>query len=173
MNRRALGFTLALTVQILILLAVPAQKAWTRATGRSVVLKVMPVDPYSILSGYYVTLGYEIGRRDAFPNLNDMGFGNTVYALVEKHEDGVWHPVSLSSSQPNLLPPNQIALRGRSSYGRVEYGIEEFYIPESQRQAIADDLRQHPEQARVEVKVDARGNVALVRLLIEDRVYQD
>jgi uncharacterized membrane-anchored protein len=168
MNKRAWGFALALALQILILLGVPAQKVWTRATGRTVVLKVAPVDPYSLLSGYYVTLGYEIGRREAFPNHGELGYNGSVYAIVEQQADGVWHPVALAATLPH-----QIALRGRATYGRIEYGIEEFYIPENQRAAIADDLRAHPDAARVEVKVDARGNVALVRLRIEGRAYED
>ncbi len=174
MKKTALGFAMALAVQVLILLAVPAQKMYTRATGRDVVLKVMPVDPYSLLSGYYVTLGYEISRREAFANHNDVASNGTVYAVVELGKDGVWHPaVLVPDSLPHPLPPHMIALRGRASYGRIEYGIEEFYIPENKRAAIADDLRQHPDAARVEVKVDARGNAALVRLRIEERVYED
>ncbi len=174
MKKTALGFALALAAQLLILLAVPAQKMYTRATGRTVVLKVRPVDPYSLLSGYYVTLGYEINDRTAFPNHEQFnGSGAEVYAIVEGREDGVWHPVALANDLPSGLPGNQIALRGRNNYGRIVYGIEEFYIPESKRQAIADDLRQHPAAARVEVKVDARGNAALVRLRIEERVYED
>ena len=174
MKKTALGFALALTVQMLILLAVPAQKMYTRATGRDVTLKVMPVDPYSLLSGYYVTLGYEINNRMAFPNHEQFNeYDAVVYALVERREDGVWYPMALANALPAALPSNQIALRGRNNYDRITYGIEEFYIPEAKREAIADDLRQHPAAARVEVKVDGRGNAALVRLRIEERVYED
>lgn len=182
MKKTALGFALALAVQVLILLAMPAQKMYTRATGRDVVLKVMPVDPYSLLSGYYVTLGYEISNRAAFPiqpNIRDIddpgehGGRGTFYAIIELRDDGLWHPVALAGTLPTNLPPNQIALRGRNNYDRIVYGIEEFYIPETKRQAIADDLRQHPDAARVDVKVDGRGNAALVRLRIEERVYED
>lgn len=174
MKKTALGFALALAVQMLILLAVPAQKMYTRATGRDVVLKVMPVDPYSLLSGYYVTLGYEISNRTAFPNHEQFNeYDGVVYAIVERRDDGLWHPVALANALPTGLPANQIALRGRNNYGRIVYGIEEFYIPETKRETIADDLRQHPDAARVEVKVDGRGNAALVRLRIEERVYED
>ncbi len=174
MKKTALGFALALAVQLLILLAVPAQKMYTRATGRDVVLKVMPVDPYSLLSGYYVTLAYEINDRTAFPNHEQFNaYDAMVYAIVERGDDGVWHPVALANALPAGLPPTQTALRGRINYGRIVYSIEEFYIPESKRAVIADDLRQHPAAARVDVKVDERGNAALVRLRIEERVYED
>jgi uncharacterized membrane-anchored protein len=171
MNRRALFFTLAVVAQVLILAAVPAQKIYTRAYGKSVMLKIRPVDPYNILSGYYVTLGYEISNPGSFgaaPGLYDR---ETIFAIVEKRADGVWHPVSLSHTFPANLPENRVAIRGRPGYSRIEYGIEEFFIPEEKRAEIEQGLRANPDQARVEIKVDARGNAALVRLLIGGRVY--
>ena len=173
MSKRAWWFAFAVAVQVLILIAVPAQKMYTRVFGRTVVLQVAPVDPYSLLSGYYVTLGYAISPTAAFPNQAEPGHEGTVYAVIEQGVDGVWKPVRLDETLPRLLPPNQAAIRGHIRYGRIEYGIEEFYIPESKRTVLADDLRQHTDAARAEVKVDARGNVALVRLRIEDRVYED
>ena len=174
MKKTAVAFGCALALQMLILLLVPAQKMRTRATGRDVVLKVAPVDPYSLLSGYYVTLGYEVGNRSAFPNHAQADdYGKAVYAILERGNDGVWRPQALSKTLPKNLPEYQIALRGRNEYERIRYGIEEFYIPESQRQTIADDLQKHPDAARVEIKVDSSGNAALMRLRIEERVYQD
>lgn len=176
-NKTALWFALALALQLLILVGVPAQKFIARTTGRSVILKVQPVDPYSILSGYYVTLGYEISRSSAFTtNITqntDQNSGMIVYAIVEQQDDGVWHPVELTNSLPTSLPETRAAIRGRLVGGRIEYGIEQFYIPESKRNVIAKDLQEHMGNARVEVKVDARGGAALVKLMIEDRVYED
>jgi uncharacterized membrane-anchored protein len=177
-NKTALWFALALALQLLILIGVPAQKFIARTTGRSVILKVQPVDPYSILSGYYVTLGYEISRSGDFPRApgvpnTDPNPGGVVYAIVEQQDNGVWHPVELAGSLPTSLPDNLMAIRGRYVGGRIEYGIEQFYIPESKRGVIDKDLREHLGNARVEVKVDADGNAALVKLLIEDRVYEN
>jgi uncharacterized membrane-anchored protein len=171
MNRHALYFVLAVAAQFLILAAVPAQKIYTRATGRSVTLKIRPVDPYNVLSGYYVTLNYEIANPGSFANSNDADKGERVYAIFERRADGEWRPVSLSNSYPANLPENRIAIRGRYSYSRIEYGIEEFFIPEDKRAEIEQGLWKNRDQARVEVKVDSEGNAALVRLLIGDRVY--
>jgi uncharacterized membrane-anchored protein len=91
--------------------------------------------------------------------------------VLEKQADGVWRPVSLSKSYPANLPENRIAIRGRYSYSRIEYGIEEFFIPEDKRAEIEQGLWKNRDQARVEVKVDSEGNAALVRLLIGDHVY--
>jgi uncharacterized membrane-anchored protein len=171
MNRHAQYFVLAVATQFLILAAVPAQKIYTRATGRSVTLKIRPVDPYDVLSGYYVTLNYEIANPAAFADSGVGAGGDQAYAVLEKQADGVWRPVSLSKTYPANLPENRIAIRGRYSYSRIEYGIEEFFIPEDKRAEIEQGLWKNRDQARVEVKVDSKGNAALVRLLIGDHVY--
>ena len=176
MTQRAslVAFITALIIQVLILVAVPARKAFTIATGKTVVLKVQPVDPYSILSGYYATLGFDISRRDAFPYVGGTDFaeGDWCYAVVEKSDDGTWKPVSLEHELPHNLPDNRVALLGRLNNGVIRYGIEEFYIPEAQRRSIADDLSRNVDKARVEVKVDGSGHAALQRLVIEDRIYE-
>lgn len=178
MSKRAslVAFIVAVIIQILILVAVPARKVLTKATGKTVVLKVQPVDPYSILSGYYATLGFDISRVEAFPNatgmLQDFSQGAWVYAIVERDDDGIWRPVSLEHELPANLPDNRAALLGRINRGAIEYGIEEFYIPEAQRDRIAEDLSRNVDKARVEVKVDRGGHTALERLIIEDRVYE-
>lgn len=167
-----IAFIAAVTIQVLILAGMPARKAVTLATGKSAVLKVEPVDPYSILSGYYVTLAYQINRVESFPNAPELADGDSCYAVIEMGEDGTWKPVSLDLNLPANLSDNRAALLGRISNRRIEYGIEEFFIPETKRKAIADDLRANPEKARVDIKIDGSGHAALERLRIEDRVYE-
>ena len=175
-NASLVAFVVAVVIQILILVAVPARKVFTMATGKTVVLKVQPVDPYNILSGYYATLGFDISRVDAFPNARGMsqGFSDEawVYAIVERGNDGTWKPISLEHELPSNLPDNRAALLGRINYGAIRYGIEEFYIPEAQRHRIAEDLSRNVDKARVEIKVDGSGHAALERLRIEDRIYE-
>jgi uncharacterized membrane-anchored protein len=172
MKRATAIFLVAVILQVLILVGVPARKAYTRATGRGVVLKVAPVDPYSILSGYYVILDYDISRPASYPNGPKFESGEVIYAIVEQQADGLWKPVGIDRAFPKNLPGNRVAMRGRWNEWRIEYGIEEFYIPEEKRTVIADDLGKNQNEARVEVKVDAQGNAALVRLRIQDRVYE-
>ncbi len=172
-KRMALAaFAGAVIVQLVILTAVPARKAITRSTGRTVVLKVQPVGPYNSLSGYYVMLSLEISRRDAFGSVPDFSDGEECFAVIERGEDGIWKPVSLERARPSGLPENRAVVAGRVEHGQLRYGIENFYIPEAQRSAIAEDLRTNRDRAKVEAKVDSAGNAALVKLMIEDRVYQ-
>lgn len=98
--------------------------------------------------------------------------GAWVYAIVEKGDDGTWKPISLEHELPANLPDNRAALLGQINHGVIRYGIEEFYIPEAQRDRIAEDLSRNVDKARVEVKVDRSGHAALERLRIEDRVYE-
>ena len=166
------AFAAAVLAQIAILIAVPAQRVMTLTTGRSVFLKVQPMDPYSNFTGYYVTLTFDISGRGNFPPLETLEDGDQCYAVIEEGPDGVWKPVSLELSRPSSVPSNRVALAGRYRYGQIRYGIENFYIDERDRYSIAEDLRKHPEQVRVEVKVDRSGNTALKRMMIEDRVYE-
>jgi uncharacterized membrane-anchored protein len=166
------AFAAATFVQVLILVGVPARKAITLATGKTAVLKVQPVDPYSLLSGYYVTLGFDISGLGAFPPVEGLEQGGQCYAVIEEGPDGIWRPVALERDFPNNLSENRLALLGRLTYGQIKYGIENFYIAETQRETIADDLRKNPDKARVEIRVDGAGNSALKRLIIEDRVYE-
>ena len=170
MSQRAslVAFVAAVIIQVLILVAVPARKVFTMATGKTVVLKVQPVDPYSVLSGYYATLRFDISRVDAFPNVK--GTSQTVaegwcYAVVERRDDGTWQPVSLERELPHNLPDNRVALLGQLNHSVIRYGIEEFYIPEARRESVAEDLSKNAAKARVEVKVDGGGHAALQRLV--------
>lgn len=174
MSKRAslAAFVAAVLIQVLILVGVPARKAITLATGKNAVLKVEPVDPYSLLSGYYVTLAYDINRVTSFPNAPELSEGDECYAVIEMGEDGIWNPVSLERDLPANLSDDRAALLGRIKHGMIEYGIEEFFIPETKRVAIADDLRANPKKARVDIKIDGSGHSALERLRIEDRVYE-
>jgi uncharacterized membrane-anchored protein len=164
-------FVAAVVIQALILIAVPARKVVTRATGKTVVFKVEPIDPYSVLSGYYTTFSLDISRVDAFPNAQVFPDG-AIYAVVARGDDGTWKPALLESHLPANLPENRVAILGQLRGGLITYGIEQFYIPEAQRGAIADDLRKNRDKARIEVKVDRSGHAALERLRIEDRVYE-
>jgi uncharacterized membrane-anchored protein len=172
MTQRTLFFVAAVALQLAVLLGVPAKKVYTRATGREVVLKVAPVDPYNVLKGYYVTLGYDISRPSDFPNAPTFAENEVIYAIVEQQDNGLWQPVAIERALPQNLSTNQAAIRGRWHAGRILYGIEEFSIPESKRDVIADDLNKNQSEARVEVKVAANGEAALLRLKIQDRIYE-
>lgn len=51
-------------------------------------------------------------------------------------------------------------------------GLKHSTFLKARREEISEDLRMHTDKARAEVKVDSRGNAALERLRIENRVYE-
>ena len=169
-DRRLILFAAAVAVQVVILVLVPARKAMTRATGRTVLLKVEPVDPYSVLSGYHVVLGFEISRPSQ--DFRAPESGEPACTVIEQGADGVWHPVAWAATRAGDLPEDRLAICGKSQGWRIEYGIEDFFVPEARREEIADALRKSNGDARAEVKVDDEGRAALVRLIIAGVSYE-
>jgi len=171
-NSLSLRFWTVLALQIVLILAVPAQAFYTQMNGRSLVLQTAPVDPYNLFQGYSVTLGYDISnvqnlsklpgwkdieaKRKANPERSPMGFDEAAstefYVILEAPGNAnnrppkPWKAVAIAGSRPNNLPANQIALRGSDRQGRIRYGLETYFIPEDQR----DDINQQINQAQGE-----------------------
>ncbi|MBF2028115.1 MAG: GDYXXLXY domain-containing protein [Oscillatoriales cyanobacterium C42_A2020_001] len=180
-------FWLPLVFQSALIIAVPAQDAYTYATGKTVVLQTAPVDPYDLLRGYYQTLGYEISRVDTLSKLPGGDRLRThpiddVYVILEapatenSRPPKAWKPVRVSGERPSNLPANQIALKGRAEGWRVIYGLETYYMPEDQREQVNAAINQaqqgNQQSFVVEAKVDATGNSVPVGLWVRDRNYK-
>jgi uncharacterized membrane-anchored protein len=148
-------------------MAVPAQAVYTHLTGQTVVLQVVPVDPYDLFRGYYVVLSYDISNTEnlkALPGWKDIAetisqpgepvepgpslfeAGKGIYVTLQASENSAvqppepWKPIAVSSDRPTNLPSNQVALHGTLRHGRIVYGLETYYIPEDERLAINDQI---------------------------------
>ena len=174
MNKRIVCFILALTVQAAILAAVPAKQIYTRLTGKTIFIKTAPVDPYSLLSGYYVVLNYEIARPPGWSNSrHKYKKGRPAYVVLKQDDDETWSAESVHDRRPEDIPADHIVIKGRRHRWRgIAYGVESYYIPEKSRQQIERDLRKNAGKAKAEIKVDHFGNATLIRLHIEDRTYE-
>lgn len=170
MFKKTLLFILAVAVQTAIVAMVPARKIYTLNTGQLITIRTAPVDPYDFLSGYHVILGYEIAR----PSQDDsVAEGKTVYVVLTEAADRVWQTHSAYQHWPDSIPDGAVVLKGiKKDWRGVQYGIETFFIPEKDRGVIEDDLRKNAGKALADIKVDRFGRAALVRLRIEDRVYE-
>lgn len=171
MSRTHWLFAVAVALQVIIVVAVPASRAYTLLTGETVFLKTSPVDPYDIMSGYHVILSYAISRRNDLPNKPDLKRGERVYVVLKEGDDGFWHAETASSQWPKTLPSGAVVIKGKSTGWRIDYGIERYFIPEGMGREIEEGLRANRETTRIEVKVDSFGNAALVRLHIGDKTY--
>ena len=173
MLKKTALFLIAVAIQMLIVAAVPAKQIYTRMTGRLITIKTAPVDPYNILSGYYVTLGYQIST----PPVADLDSQtdwkpSPVYVLLKEDPNGVWVIDSVHKQKPDSIPQNNVLIKGKSTYRRIEYGIESYYIPEAKRSAIEHDLRNNRDNTYAQIKVDNFGNAALMNLRIGQTTYE-
>ena len=169
-------FGLAVLAQVAILAVKPAEKLIIRhVTGRVITLRTKPVDPYDVMRGYYMTLGYEISDPPGFNHL-ERNRGNKVYTLLEKGNDGVWNAVSVSDELPVNLSANQAVIRGfmtaRHSDGPIRYGIEQYFVPEEMRHQIENKIRKAGERILVDVAVDPKGRSSLLRLRVGNETYE-
>lgn len=189
-KRRLPGWRLwaPLFIQAVMILAVPAQDAYTYATGTAVTLQTAPVDPYDFLRGYYQTLSYDISQSETLSTLPGgkeifNGYSNqpeSFYLVLETPTTETspptpWQPVRVSETQPDNLQANQVVLKGQYIGRRVTYGLERYYMPEDQRTDInghiRDTQRQNQEAFVVDIKVDSRGNAVLVGLWVDETNY--
>ncbi|MGL5804503.1 MAG: GDYXXLXY domain-containing protein [Xenococcaceae cyanobacterium] len=188
-------FLLPLSFQTLLIIAVPAQDAYTYYAGKTVALQTVPVDPYDLLRGYSQTLSYDISRISDLKNLPgwqefkgsiDILNGTRLYVILEKppistatlKQPQVWGAVAVSRDRPNNLPDNQIALEGIVKYNSIEYGLERYYLPENKISQINREIgqlqRDSQSQRRfvVEVKIDGQGNSVPVSLWLGENKYR-
>ncbi|MBD0267346.1 MAG: GDYXXLXY domain-containing protein [Cyanobacteria bacterium Co-bin8] len=182
-------FWTPLLIQMALLVSVPAQSAYTYATGETVVLQTAPVDPYDFLRGYYQTLSYDVsdpsilrvlpGGAEVFATESPGSF----YVVLQQPETSPgprptpWQPVSVSPERPDNLGPNQVALRGETTqWGQIRYGLESYYMPEDRREelnrTIGEVQQQDIEAFVAEVKVDRRGNAVPVSLWVREQNYR-
>lgn len=164
-------FVLAVAVQLAILAAIPARVIIARSYGTTVALKIRPVDPYDILSGYHMVIRYDISNLKETAGWDDAPRKGHIYVVLTEGSDASWNAVSVHAEMPEDLPAGAVVIKGWRKYWGVQYGIENFYIPEEKRKEIGDDLRDNIDQARAEVAVGPDGTAALIRLRVGDRVY--
>lgn len=120
-------------LQIGFLLTWAGYHEWLHQTAPTVRLKTLPVDPRDILRGDYMVLNYDISLADGSANRRGLTDGD-VYVLLKPvggHYviDEVVELAPAAGEQRLWVHAN-----ARESAGvlRLEYGIEQFFVPEGQ-----------------------------------------
>jgi uncharacterized membrane-anchored protein len=184
-----------LFLQSLLICSISAQSIYALATGTTVVLKTMPVDPYDLLRGYYQTLSYDISSFNTLEKLSgwkdlkrergsvNISKNQQVYITLTKvtavtaNSPQAWQPVAIGTQIPTNLSSDKIAIRGVSNGNSIVYGLETYYMPEDRK----DDVNKDVNAARssggkrnllVEIKVDNRGISTPVGLWVGDKQYR-
>ncbi|MFM7406266.1 MAG: GDYXXLXY domain-containing protein [Cuspidothrix sp.] len=188
-----------LLVQVGLIMAVPLQAMYTDVTGKMVVLQTTPVEPNDVIRGSSLNLDYNISRPETLRRLagwnnwlrknsrrgRQIIQGSTLYLILQERESfdrnelQSWRPVRVSNNRPVYLSNNQVALKGNYQDGLINYGLENYFIPDEQRRQINNDLAQIQESRNgreepilVRVKVDPQGNAVPMGLSIRDRNYR-
>ncbi|MEC4802668.1 MAG: GDYXXLXY domain-containing protein [Jaaginema sp. PMC 1079.18] len=199
-KHKTIRFLLAILLQSVLILVVPAQAIYTRLSGQTVILQTRPVDPMDLLRGNYQVLDYEISRVEnlqllpGWPEILTLQ-RNGESILVEGTQFFVilqapaspqrdlrppqsWIPVEIRRSRPENLGRDRVALAGRYRDGALIYDLERYYMPEAQIQEINNriaNLQNQPGQEGsfvVEVKIDREGEAVPVSLWVGPQRYQ-
>ena len=186
-------FLIAMLFQSALIVAVPFKSAVTYANGQTVTLQTAPVDPYDLLRGYSQTLGFEISDKEQLKQLpgaeavftsenyeSPAQFYVTLAAPTGERNPSnppeAWEPVAVSLDYPEALAANQVALQGEASRWRINYGLETYYMPESQRNDINNKIsevqRSEDQAFVVDVKVDGNGNSVPLSLWVRDQEFR-
>jgi uncharacterized membrane-anchored protein len=184
-----------LFLQSLLICSISAQSIYALATGTTVVLKTMPVDPYDLLRGYYQTLSYDISSFSTLkklPGWKSLKFQEEGAYLTKNQQVFItlaktkatnatspqaWKPVAIDAQMPSNLSADKIAIRGVSNGNSIIYGLETYYMPEERKDGVnaeIDSARSSGGKRNllVEIKVDNRGLASPVGLWVGDKQYQ-
>ncbi len=170
-RRMRVHFVLAVTFQLLLLTGLAGVHAYTLATGRTVTLRTVPVDPRDPLRGDYVHLGYEISSVKSEKKLSP---DEEVYVIL-RQGNPYWEAVKVSET-PVTLSPCEVAIKAKvetedwqkptqslHSY-HLHYGIEQAFVPEGAGRNL-----EREKHLVVQVAVDRFGN-AVVKNVVKERI---
>ncbi|MCI0528439.1 MAG: GDYXXLXY domain-containing protein [Nitrospira sp.] len=167
------AFIVVVLLQVIVLIAMIAQRVHLLETGQVVLLKCEPIDPRSLLSGDYVRLNYTISNFDQtrFDSLNPdkeaFQINDTVYVALEKpSESPFWGAVAVSHDLQKLKAKYPIVLRGALQFlypYRIRYGVEQYFVPQYEGLRIEQAL----DKVSVEIAISDSGESGIKRLFIE------
>ncbi len=132
-----------------------------RLTGEEYLLEVRPVDPIDPFRGAYVALGYP-----GLPNGRQLGerreTGDVAYVPLTRSNE-VWTGDAAVSEPPESGP----FLRCEDEQWQLRCGIESWFLPQDEAYAMERAVNEGRAVARV--RIDSRGNAALVGVeVVED-----
>jgi uncharacterized membrane-anchored protein len=131
--------------------------SWPLLTGKTYILTTQPVDPFDILRGQYIAIGYEISSIDNVSGVSSSNVGDSIYVLLKRDLQGISHPASTSFDKPSTdFIKGKIASVVGSRI-RVEYGIEQYFFERN--------AKFETRNMTIEVKVSNSGQARISRLM--------
>ncbi|NER84641.1 MAG: GDYXXLXY domain-containing protein [Leptolyngbya sp. SIO1D8] len=85
-----------------------------------------------------------------------------------------WQPIAVTHKRPTNLPANQIALKGLYRRDRINYGLERYYLPETDRIDLEGLIRaaqtaENPPRLMVEVRIGPFGKAFPIALWLQEQ----
>ena len=147
---------------LLVLVLFIGMKEFTLRTGTEVVLHTLPIDPYDIFRGDYVTFKYEISELEIVGPAS-FAVGDTVYVGLTLDGKEI---VAIGS--PTLVRPSSIFIKGTveeiwDNFLIIRYGIEDYFVPEGK----GYDIETADGEIDVLVAIDRFGNAGI------KEIYED
>ncbi|MCR8634138.1 MULTISPECIES: GDYXXLXY domain-containing protein [Paenibacillus] len=164
--RRAIWLLWIVLLQVLFLGGIAGSYYAVDWFGEEIKLKTVPVDPRDMLYGDYVTLSYEVSQLSPALWKGEGELpkqGSRVFVQL-KPENGLYVASGIYSDKPAAIP-GEAVLKGRVSYSwnemiRVEYGIEQYYVPEG----TGKELEEKARNMIVAVKIASWGQAKIAGL---------
>ena len=193
---RIWAVAIPLVFQTWLIAALPLQAAIARVMGTTIILQTVPVDPYDPFLGYYVTLRYDISQRGILSTLEGwdtlksdlatsqstelLESGRSFFVILEAPlgndvaASQPWQPVAVSRQRPRNLPANQFALRAMYRRDRVLYGLERYYLSETESLDLEERIRnaqtaEGSPRLRVEARIGPFGKAVPIALWLADQ----
>ncbi len=99
--------------------------------GKTITLKLAPVDPRSLIQGDYVRLQYEIGEVE----LGEGRHEGRVFLLLKRNEEGIYTVSKVYKTQidptKESLAEDEVIITGKyNGYNQIIFGIESYFVPE-------------------------------------------
>jgi uncharacterized membrane-anchored protein len=163
-----LGFILIVIFQVLILVGWTGYYEVSLATGKTVILQTMPVDPMDIFRGEYVQLRYDISTLSNIPGLATLEYGNKAYVHLE--QDGATWKATEVSKEKNDSWDVFIAGEVENIFNNqvsVIYGIEAYFVPQGKGPEI-----QRATDIKVRAVINSSGQAFIKGLIVDGTPFQ-
>lgn len=164
-------FAIAIGLQLLVVLSLIIFNANLLISGKEIILQIEPVDPRDFIRGDYITFQYEISSLpDSLygGDPDELKSGSRVYVTLENAGE-YWVAKKITKEKPKQ---EGLFINGNVLYSysniRIDYGIEDYFIPEGAGKAISEKLR--TKDAYAKVVVDKSGNAVLKDLIFKDKL---
>ena len=155
MRSLAAKVTVVALVQLALVGVAVAPRLSARLTGDEYLLRVAPVDPIDPFRGAYVDLDYpDLDLDDA----RDAAATRAPSTSRSSEDGDVWVASAYTRERPSGTP----YLTCDDRDWRLRCGIESLFLPQDEAASMQADLGDGSMVAVV--KVDGRGNAALVRV---------